>query len=520
MSKKLVLSAKLIIVLLSVFCAAHEILWVKATGAVYIRSDGSVYPSAPIQQNGDIYTLTGNIISGADGLVIERDNVTLDGADYMIQGAGVGIGVNLTNRSHITIKNVRIVKFETGIFLKNSYRNKLSGNDITYNRDGVWLYGSSGNSIFWNNVANNNLAGVYLLNSLGNSLFGNDITNNYSGIGLTEFSNNNTLFSNKIEKNNWAGISLTKTSNNNTLLANNITSNNWYGINLEMSSGNNMFGNNIINNNHKGINFEEALNNSLSRNNIINNDHGVSLYGASYNNMFGNTIKNNNVGISLIESSDNKIYHNNFIDNIYQVYDYSWDYYPDILPSINIWNDSYPSGGNYWSDYNELDLNHDGTGDSPYIIPQLMVPTESICYDYHPLMGIFTSFGISSGYHVDVVSNSTINNFDYFASNSTIEMYVSNMTATQMYGFCRICIPTELMNTTTISVIIDDGKTAVLYPNYTLYGNGSHIWIYFAYEHSTHKILIVPEFPSFIILPLSITATLFVLVICWRKNFV
>ena len=34
----------------------------------------------------------------------------------------------------------------------------------------------------------------------------------------------------------------------------------------------------------------------------------------------------------------------------------------------NIWNDTYPSGGNYWDDYSGVDENDDGIGDTPYNI--------------------------------------------------------------------------------------------------------------------------------------------------------
>ncbi|MDH5771031.1 MAG: Ig-like domain repeat protein, partial [Candidatus Bathyarchaeota archaeon] len=57
--------------------------------------------------------------------------------------------------------------------------------------------------------------------------------------------------------------------------------------------------------------------------------------------------------------------------------DASWDVYSETPPSINVWDDNYPSGGNYWSNYLGVDLKSgpsqdqpgsDGLGDVPYII--------------------------------------------------------------------------------------------------------------------------------------------------------
>jgi parallel beta-helix repeat protein len=97
-----------------------------------------------------------------------------------------------------------------------------------------------------------------------------------------------------------------------------------------------------------------------------------------------NTIKNGNIGISLgWGASDNKIYHNNFIDNKKQVY-------IDATHGtvVNVWDDGYPSGGNYWSDYTGADVKSgpnqdlprsDSIGDTPYIIDANNV-------DHYPLM--------------------------------------------------------------------------------------------------------------------------------------
>ena len=50
-------------------------------------------------------------------------------------------------------------------------------------------------------------------------------------------------------------------------------------------------------------------------------------------------------------SSENLIYRNNFCNNSHQAHD----------DSNNLWDNGYPSGGNYWSDYNGVDQYHSPT---------------------------------------------------------------------------------------------------------------------------------------------------------------
>ena len=153
--------------------------------------------------------------------------------------------------------------------------------------------------------------------------------------------------------------------------------------------------------------------------------------------------------------------------------------------------------GNYWSNYISFDSDNDGIGNTPHVI-------DTSNTDDHPLMGIFSSFNTSKGEQVEIISNSTVDSFSYFESNSTIRILVSNMTVSQTHGFCRISIPYEVMSDPFMVTI--DGASPT-YWNYSLYNNETHRWIYFEYENSTREIVIVPEFSSFLILPFFILVT-------------
>jgi parallel beta-helix repeat protein len=157
------------------------------------------------------------------------------------------------------------------------------------------------------------------------------------------------------------------------------------GVQLLKTNNTIIIGNNIRNNECGGIVLFESTNNSIIGNNITNNRYGIDLDDSSNNSIIGNSITNNECGVYLYYfyygSSNNSIYHNNFIRNTRQVYIITERY-------TNIWDDGYPSGGNYWSDYSGVDFNigpyqnetgSDGIGDTPYVI-------DSNNQDHYPLI--------------------------------------------------------------------------------------------------------------------------------------
>jgi parallel beta-helix repeat protein len=260
-----------------------------------------------------------------------------------------------------------------------------------------------------------------------------------------------------------------------------------------------------------GIVLTDASNNVIANSRVwgLPWGGGIVFERSSNNTIFGNTIEANyGPSIYLADSSDNKFFHNQF-------YVYEARQVEVIGRNKNVWDDGYPSGGNYWSDYNDTDLHSgsyqnqtgsDGIGDTGYVIYGNNT-------DHYPLMGMFSSFNTSLGYGVDVVSNSTIEDFTYFESNSTVTLHVFNMTVNQTNGFCRLTIPHGLLSPPyTITI----NGTQVSYT--PIFENETLSVIYFSYEHSELEIVIIPEFPSFIILPLFMIATLLAVLIYRRKH--
>jgi parallel beta-helix repeat protein len=104
------------------------------------------------------------------------------------------------------------------------------------------------------------------------------------------------------------------------------------------------------------ISIDDAKINGFTINNSLT--YGLEILSNS-NIITDNIFSNNNYAIFINASADNLIYHNSFLNNTQNAYD----------SGNNSWYSKDLMQGNFWDDYDELDKNNDGVGDTPYQIP-------------------------------------------------------------------------------------------------------------------------------------------------------
>jgi parallel beta-helix repeat protein len=371
---------------------------VEANEAIYIRGDGTVDGTNSVMRDGNIYTLTADV-SGS--IVVEKDNVVVDGAGFGLQGTGVGTGISLDGRTNVAVKNMDVSNFFYGFYLDSSHNNSLSNNNVTCNFYGVYLSASSNNTICGSNINGNEYPGVWLRSSSNNEIRENRITENLQdGIWLSTSSDDNRVIGNTISGNAF-GIRIDDYSNN--LLRNNDLRDNGIDFGVfgsylpefiqDIDESNTVNGKPIIywvnrqdetvpldagyvalvdcsgitiqnlnlSRNGQGILLVYTTDSLITQNNITENIHGIYLCDSSDNTASNNNISRNAAnGIYLYYSENNSFFHNNFIDNTKHVY--------TVGTSSNNWDNG--TEGNYWSNYNGTDGNGDGIGDTPHIIDE------------------------------------------------------------------------------------------------------------------------------------------------------
>lgn len=354
---------------------------------------------------------------------VTGSNVTVNGftiqgssAGYTLSGLLSGIQVYQSSGNNISHNVVR--DNYVGISLRQSSENTLTAN-IAYDN---WFnfavdvsgdsssqfdnYVDTSNTVDGKNIyylrgesnlvlgAQSNAGTIYLINCKNITVQDLTLTRNYCGIFLwnttcsyitnvtamdnwnsgirLEQSNNNTIIHNRLSAQEWHGIALIGSESN--LIMSNDASYNWNDGIYSLDSSHNQIVSNVLSHTFRGlylmglflINYSDD---NYVADNLFSNDFeaGAIVY-ASGCTLLENVFKENAVGIDLA-GDKNVIYHNNFIQNGIQV-----------LPETqckNAWDNGYPSGGNYWSDYNGTDLQsgpyqnetgNDGIGDTPYVI--------------------------------------------------------------------------------------------------------------------------------------------------------
>jgi thermitase len=353
-------------------------------------------------------------------IIIDR-SITLIGKNpstTVIDGRGIESVIIVAaeqgnvNVSGFTLQNSgQTLLFDEGGIILYCSNNNVSGNTITNCGFGIGLFGSRDNTIVDNTVSNS-VIGIYVERSGGNHLRNNHMTGNSNNFGvlgidildyINDIDNSNTVDEKPIYywvnqhegevpadagyvavvnstnifvkslnlTNNSQGILFAYTAN--STITNVSVSNSGCGIELDESNNNSISGNLALEN-YLGVRLAHSNHNIIRSNKVSRGLVGIDLDGSSSNIISGNTVSDNTLyfgyGISLMYfSSNNMIFHNDFIDNTVQVF---------LSDSFNnTWDDGYPSGGNFWSDYSDVDLyygpdqnetGNDGIWDHPYVI--------------------------------------------------------------------------------------------------------------------------------------------------------
>ena len=426
--------------------AGNVISWNRDFGILLISSSNTTVAGNMMVEDG--IHISGELLEHWNSHTIDASN-TVNGKPVYYWKDAVGGTVAgdagqviLANCTDVIVENQNVSDGSVGIELGFSSGNTIANNTASNGWFGIYLQHSSNNTIA-NSTALNNDVGILIVYSSNDNVLANTTASSNSEIGIwLHSSSNNTLSNNTASSNGNVGIFLHYSSNSNILIDNTASYNTqavsllfnrdntikdnvmvrngiyilgewvWHWNSHTIDASNTVNGkpvyywkdavggtvagdagqvilanctdviveNQNVSDGSVGIELGFSSGNTIANNTVLaNNLWGILLWYSSNNVIASNTVSENSRGISLRSSSSNWIYHNNFMNNTNQAFDDG---------DTSIWQEGYPSGGNYWSDYGGVDEKSgpgqdqpgsDGIGDQPYEID-----TDS--RDLYPLM--------------------------------------------------------------------------------------------------------------------------------------
>ncbi|MEE9507264.1 MAG: NosD domain-containing protein [Thermoplasmata archaeon] len=373
--------------LLGIFFSASTILPSAVKGFTLYVGGGGPGNYTVIQEaiddanSGDIIHVLGGTYT--ENVVVNKTlSLVGEGSEVTVVDGNASGDVIRVIANHVTI---------TGFTITNGGPNSKDA--------GLEIESARGCHIANNNVSSNDQLGIYVQDS---SEF-NDIMNNVA---------NDNKFGIRLESSRW-----------NTIIQNDVSTNSAYGIYLDSASYNVIAGNNASYSGNEGIVLIESEKNIISNNEIAETVIGIDSISSYNNTIANNDILNNQNGIFLDFSENNGIYHNNIVNNTEQAVG---------LLHLNEWDDGYPSGGNYWSDYNGEDIKSgpyqdepggDGIGDVLHLIRGLGI-------DHYPKMSMYDQTPTTPSEPRDVQAVADYQQVDLewspsaFGGNSPIVLYL------------------------------------------------------------------------------------------------
>jgi parallel beta-helix repeat protein len=391
-----------------------------------------------------------------DTVSIREDYVNV--SDFRVTNSGnaqfpdfdAGIDLHYVHRCRVTNNNVSWNDGQ-GIYLHYSDENNFTSNIVSDNfHNGFYLTYSNLCNLVGNKVISNGQQGIFLSDSNGIQLRGNNVSYTIIGYGIcilrspnvnatdnTMFGDGFALLGDKIEYWNTHNIDLTNTANGkpvyywknqtggtvplgaghvilanctDTKVENQNIDNVSIGIQLGFCYYNEIIGNNVSSNNDMGIAIYYSNWNDVTGNTVVKSMWNFAIIGSNENNITSNKVIDGSMGIHIAYSSrnlfrlnellsnnfrcvnlvsssyDNEIYHN-YIDDFFNRAN-------DATSNANKWDNGYPSGGNYWTEYGGSDnykgpkqniLGSDGIGDSPYEISSGTQDNYPLMKPYKPL---------------------------------------------------------------------------------------------------------------------------------------